>query len=97
MQRRAYNEDHFAHPSRNHRPQDLPHHHQWTLDDHSYRHGSARVLRRSSGAADPALLVERSFEFLLEREPNTSILSQFDLSVIQRYFPEYERSIGTLL
>ncbi|MCB9385142.1 MAG: hypothetical protein H6509_11030 [Bryobacterales bacterium] len=52
---------------------------------------------RKLGAADPALLVERSFEFLLEREPNTSILSQFDLSVIQRYFPEYERSIGTLL
>ena len=49
------------------------------------------------GAADAALLVERSFEFLLEREPNTSILSQFDLSVIQRYFPEYEGAIGSRL
>jgi hypothetical protein len=37
--------------------------------------------------------VKRSFEFLLEREPNTSILPEFDLSVIQRYFPEYERTI----
>ncbi len=49
------------------------------------------------GAADPVLLVERSFEFLLEREPNTSILSEFDLSVIQRYFPEYERTIRATL
>ena len=49
------------------------------------------------GASEPVPLIERSFEFLLEREPNTSILSQFDLSVIQRYFPEYERTIRTLL
>ena len=39
-------------------------------------------------------LVRRSFDFLLEREPNTSILRRFDLSVIARYFPEYERTIG---
>ena len=36
-------------------------------------------------------LVRRSFEFLLEREPATSILGSFQLSVIQRYFPEYDR------
>ncbi|HSS92828.1 MAG TPA: hypothetical protein VLR46_02435 [Candidatus Dormibacteraeota bacterium] len=34
-------------------------------------------------------LVTRSFEFLLERETPASILRAFDLSVIQRYFPEY--------
>ena len=39
-------------------------------------------------------LVKRSFEFLLEREPNTSILRSFDLPVINQYFPEYERTIG---
>jgi hypothetical protein len=38
-------------------------------------------------------LVEKAFEFLLGREPNTSILHQFDLKAIQTYFPEYE---GTL-
>lgn len=38
-------------------------------------------------------LVRRSFEFLLEREPNTSILRSFDLQVIERYFPEYRRQI----
>jgi hypothetical protein len=38
-------------------------------------------------------LVRRSFEFLLEREPKESILTRFELSVIGRYFPEYEREI----
>jgi hypothetical protein len=42
-------------------------------------------------------LVAVSFEFLLEREPNTSILRQFELPVIARYFPEYERVIGKML
>ena len=42
-------------------------------------------------------LVEKSFEFLLERESNTSILSTFDLPVIQRYFPEYERTLTAAL
>lgn len=35
-------------------------------------------------------LVRRSFDFLLEREPASSILPRFDLAVIQRYFPEYD-------
>ena len=42
-------------------------------------------------------LVSRSFDFLLEREANTSILSRFDLPVIAHYFPEYERTIGEML
>lgn len=37
-------------------------------------------------------LVARSFDFLLEREPPTAILASFDLSVIRRYFPEYDRA-----
>jgi len=46
------------------------------------------------GAGRPAEdLLRESFRFLLEREPNTSILSSFDLPVIGRYFPEYEREI----
>ena len=39
--------------------------------------------------ADVAGLVRRSFEFLLAREKNTSILREFSLSTIERYFPEY--------
>jgi hypothetical protein len=42
-------------------------------------------------------LLEKSFEFLLAREPNTSILRSFELSVISHYFPEYEREIGRML
>ncbi len=38
-------------------------------------------------------LVRRSFEFLLQRESKESILSEFDLPVIARYFPDYEREI----
>jgi len=45
----------------------------------------------------PEVLVEKSFEFLLERESNASILRSFDLPVIGRYFPEYERTIGDML
>ena len=34
-------------------------------------------------------LIEFSFKFLLEREPNTSILSSFELSSISTYFPQF--------
>jgi hypothetical protein len=53
--------------------------------------------RLTGGRVDAATLVEKSFEFLLEREPNTSILRSFELPVIGRYFPEYERVIGERL
>jgi hypothetical protein len=49
--------------------------------------------RFTNGKVEPEELVRRSFEFLLEREPKESILTRFDLSVIGRYFPEYEREI----
>lgn len=52
----------------------------------------ARWARAGKGSAqqDVEDLVRRSFEFLLEREPATSILRRFDLSVIETYFPEYD-------
>lgn len=53
--------------------------------------------RLTGGDVEPEELVEKSFEFLLEREPNTAILSTFDLPVIGRYFPEYESRIGRML
>ncbi len=45
----------------------------------------------------PEILIERSFEFLLERESNSSILQTFDLPIIGRYFPDYERTIQAML
>lgn len=53
----------------------------------------ADLARYAPGAADPFDLVRRSFAFLLAREPKTSILRRFDLPVIARYFPEFERTI----
>ena len=39
--------------------------------------------------AEPHRVVEESFQFLLEREPATSILRDFALTDISRFFPEY--------
>jgi len=53
-----------------------------------------QVLQRLTGGKTSAeVLVQRSFEFLLEHEPKESILSEFKLEVIGRYFPQYEREI----
>jgi hypothetical protein len=43
------------------------------------------------------LLVEKSFEFLLEREPKESILSEFGIMVIAKYFPEYPDVIKKMI
>ena len=47
----------------------------------------------TEGKISAEKLIEKSFEFLLERESNTMILSRFDLPVIGEYFPEYEKVI----
>jgi hypothetical protein len=49
------------------------------------RLGETLALRED----DLERVVLESFRFLLEREPATSILRQFSLSDISRYFPEY--------
>ena len=54
----------------------------------------SRAERERYGGEDVADLVKRSFEFLLARDSNTSILREFDLSTIERYFPEYAREIS---
>lgn len=60
---------------------------------HRVRVTAADLDRLAPGATDPTVLVRASFEFLLEREPPSSILRTFDLPVIGRYFPEYETEI----
>jgi hypothetical protein len=50
-------------------------------------------LVRLAGARAPERLIEAAFRFLLEREPKESILGRFDVSVIARYFPEFEREL----
>ncbi len=46
---------------------------------------------------DQERLVEESFAFLLEREPATSILADFPLTTISRYFPEYHDELRSRL
>lgn len=65
-------------------------HHRVTLQKADYE-------RLAGSKASPEDLVAASFRFLLEREPKESILRSFDLTVISRYFPEYEREIAKRL
>jgi hypothetical protein len=64
--------------------------HQVTLDAKDH-------MKLTAGSVQPEELIQKSFQFLLEREPKESILSRFDLSVISRYFPEFEREIKKML
>ena len=41
-------------------------------------------------------LLEYSIQFLMDREPHTSILSFFELDIISKYFPEYENEIKNI-
>lgn len=47
----------------------------------------------TNGDIEPEELVRRSFEFLLKKEPNTAILSDFKLKRIQQYFPDFEETM----
>lgn len=61
---------------------------------------SAEDATDLAAAADPAdveRLVYETVAFLLEREPKESILRVFDLSVVGRYFPDYEHEIRSRL
>jgi hypothetical protein len=68
-----------------------------TPTSHTVTASEEYVEKLTLGHISAMALVERSFEFLLEREPNTSILKRFDLPVIQQYFPEYEKIIAESL
>ncbi|HXA56885.1 MAG TPA: hypothetical protein VNU84_05575 [Candidatus Acidoferrum sp.] len=57
----------------------------------------ADYTRLAEGKLPREELIRRSFEFLLEHESKESILASFDLTVISRYFPQYEREINERL
>jgi hypothetical protein len=54
-------------------------------------------LSKYGGSATAERLVGASFEFLLAHEPKESILRTFNLSDIERYFPDYPKQIRQLL
>jgi len=53
--------------------------------------------RLTAGKHPPERCIEAAFRFLLEREPKESILGRFDVTVISRYFPAFERELPTYL
>jgi hypothetical protein len=53
--------------------------------------------RLTVGKHTPERCLEAAFRFLLDREPKESILSRFDVTVISRYFPEFERELPRYL
>jgi hypothetical protein len=69
--------------------------------DGSSRHqvtARAADIARLAPPATPAEdIIEASFRFLLDREPKESILGRFDLTVISRYFPDYEAKLPRYL
>ncbi len=53
--------------------------------------------RLAAGEHTPERCLEAAFRFLLDREPKESILGRFDVTVISRYFPEFERELPRYL
>jgi hypothetical protein len=53
--------------------------------------------RLASGNHTPERCIEAAFRFLLDREGKESILRRFDVSVIARYFPGFERELPSYL
>ena len=64
--------------------------HKVTLNDYIHN-------EMTKGFKSKEELILFSFTFLLERENNTSILSNFNLEIIQNYFPEYKNEIQNWL
>jgi hypothetical protein len=64
---------------------------------HNVTMGKALCERLSGGTHTPERCLEAAFRFLLDREPKESILRSFDVSVISRYFPEFERELPRYL
>lgn len=50
-------------------------------------------IARYAPESTPEELIEASFRFVLEREPKEAILRSFELPVIERYFPDYLRTM----
>ena len=67
-----------------------------STSDHRVNAGS-EDLKGLPSDVPTAELVQASFRFLLDREPKESILREFELGVISRYFPEYREEIESYL
>jgi hypothetical protein len=53
--------------------------------------------RLTAGKHAPEHCLDAALRFLLDREPKEAILSRFDVTLISRYFPEFERELPRYL
>jgi len=53
--------------------------------------------RLGGGRATPVAVIQAAFRFLLDHESKESILGRFDVTVISRYFPEFENELPRYL
>lgn len=60
---------------------------------HDVTMARATFARLAGTEHTPTQCVEAAFRFLLDREPKEAILARFDVDVIARYFPEFERTL----
>ena len=60
-----------------------------TTTTHRVRLSSEVYKKLSNSKISEIELIKKSFEFLLVRESNESILKEFNLEIIETYFPEY--------
>jgi hypothetical protein len=67
----------------------------WT--EHRVTLARADYERLTGLAVLPEALVRKTFEFLLAHEPKTAILRQFELTVVARYFPDFESQLQRTL
>lgn len=58
---------------------------------------SRKDFERLGAGAAAEKLIDAAFRFLLDREAKESILAGFDVSVIARYFPEFEQKLPQYL
>lgn len=65
-------------------------HHRVTCSD-----ALLKVLAPTAASKEAA--IRGAFEFLLEREPKESILPRFDISIIERFFPDFRFKLAGYL
>ena len=64
--------------------------HQVTMSQSTYK-------KLTGGKVTAERCIQAAFLFLLDREPKESIMSRFDVTVISRYFPNFEQELGRYL
>ncbi|HUE79324.1 MAG TPA: hypothetical protein VMN38_06800 [Sphingomicrobium sp.] len=60
---------------------------------HQVTMSSRDCERLAAERCSPEQCIEAAFLFLLDREPKEAILSRFDVTIIARYFPEFEAEL----